>query len=238
MELRLERNLKLSVVECYNRLAEMYSQRTRPEIRDHYLKPLLALSAGARIFDAGCGAGHDALVLSKAGCIVTGVDISPTMCAIARKNLSKFRSAKVVEGDTESADVGSAPFDGVLSALEIFHHEEPAGTLTRYASLLKDSGILVLVTNHPVRNMLLHPNQDYFEERLVLEDWGDQGRVPKFHWMLSTYISAITQANLHISAIEEHQPSRDLTLVQDGSIKTNARYPSLITFVCKRSNEH
>jgi ubiquinone/menaquinone biosynthesis C-methylase UbiE len=234
MELRLEQNLKLSVIECYDRLAGMYSQRTRPGIRDNYLKPLLALPVGARIFDAGCGTGHDALVLCKAGCIVTGVDISPAMCAVARKNLSQCASAQVLEGDTESTEVGDAPFDAVLSALEIFHHEKPAETLSRYASLLKEGGILVLVTNHPIRNMLLHPAQDYFKESLVLEDWGDQGKVPKFHWMLSTYTSAINQAHLRISAIEEHPPSRDLATVQDASIRTKAVYPSLITFVCRK----
>ncbi len=234
MELRLEQNLKLSVVECYNRLAGMYSQRTRPEIRDRYLKPLLALPAGARILDAGCGTGHDALVLAEAGYSVKGIDLSPAMCAIARKNLAKFPAVEVVEGDSESAQLGDARFDAVLSALEIFHHDDPETTLKKYADLLRAGGILVVVTNHPVRNMLIHPENDYFAEGLVWEDWGEQGKVPKFHWTLRTYISAIKRANLRITAIEEHQPSRDLAAVQDSAVTIRAAYPSLITFICQK----
>src|SRR5437016_4060555 len=109
-------NLKSLVCECYNRLAALYSRRTRPEIRDKYLAPLLALPRGARIFDAGCGPAHDAVVLAEAGYEVTGVDICSTMCRMATKNLSRFRTAKVIEGDTDSASIDRASFDGVLSA--------------------------------------------------------------------------------------------------------------------------
>jgi SAM-dependent methyltransferase len=230
--MRIEQNLKLSVVDCYNRLAGMYSHRTRPEIRGEYLTPLLALSPGARIFDAGCGAGHDALVLAKAGYVVTAVDFSPAMCRLAQDNLSGFHSAEVVEGDLETVSFGSARFDAVLSALEIFHHEDLERALKNYADLLTPRGLLVLVTNHPVRNMLVRMAHDYFEEGLVWEDWGNQGRVPKFHWTLGTYVDAITRAKLRISAIKEHLPSKDLAAVQDSAVSPSEVYPSLMTIIC------
>ena len=233
-ELSLRQNLKLSVIECYNRLAGMYSQRTRPEIRDIYLKPFLALPLGARIFDAGCGTGHDALVLARAGYSVMGVDISPAMCNLAQKHLSRFESVEVVEADTESVEAPRAGFNAVLSAMEIFHHNDPKTTLKRYAALLAPGGILVLVTNHPVRNMLTHPEHDYFAEGLVWENWGDQGKVPKFHWTLRTYLSSITGAALRIGAIDEHPPSLELATLQDSAVRTQATYPSLITFVCQK----
>jgi hypothetical protein len=69
---------------------------------------------------------------------------------------------------------------------------------------------------------------------LFLEDWGDHGIVPKFHWNLSTYLKALQRAGLHLKQIGELAASDDVTKVQNHAISFKGHYPSLAVFVCAK----
>lgn len=226
--------IKAQLVECYDRLSKHYATRTRPQIRDAYLAPFAALPRGSHVLDAGCGTGHDAAALAEWGHHVTAVDLSPAMCTLAATRVACHPQVELIEGDTDHLDTPARPYDGVLSALEVFHHSELALTLDGYAAQLRPGGLLVLTTNHPIRNMLLRQDHDYFYEGLVMEDWGTQGLVPKFHWTLATYLSALQSAGLRLESVLEHPASSDLTALQDSAIRLKASYPSLLTFCCRK----
>ncbi len=53
----------------------------------------------ARILVLGCGSGHDAAFLARAGHIVTGVDFSPVAIDTSQKNYGDVKDLKFVEAD-------------------------------------------------------------------------------------------------------------------------------------------
>jgi SAM-dependent methyltransferase len=219
---------------CYDQLASYYWARTRPELRKHYLGLLSSIERGARVLDAGCGTGYDALHLAQLGLRVVAVDISTQMCRLARQRLAIVSNVTVVEGDSCALDEPDGAFSAVLSALEIFHHSDIAATVQEYARLLAASGKLIIVTNHPVRNMLFRKPPDYFVEEFFWEDWGSHGLVPKFHWCLQTYIAAIVDAGLRLDYLHEVRPPRDVSEVQDSCISFDGCYPSFAILGCSK----
>src|SRR5215813_11855779 len=76
----------------YDRFAEAYSEGTENSLANtYYERPaMLALAgdvAGRRILDAGCGSGPLSAALRDRGAIVTGIDASAGMLALARRRL-------------------------------------------------------------------------------------------------------------------------------------------------------
>jgi 2-polyprenyl-3-methyl-5-hydroxy-6-metoxy-1,4-benzoquinol methylase len=222
------------IMDVYSNLSELYQVRTRPMIRDKYLLPLLELPQGSKIIDMGMGTGHDMKTLAEAGYHVTGVDMTPAMYRIATEKLNAYSNVTLFQANTEELQPPQRLYDGLISALEIFHHPDLYAILQRYSDHLRANGVFVLVTNHPLRNILMHPPEGYFGEGLVWEDWGDHGNVPKYYWTLKTYFSAIQQAGLTIKSIDEYAPTEDLSTIQDQMIKSDQIYPSLISFVCTK----
>ena len=111
---------------AYDAIAEDYAAvypATEPEAAvdlamvDHFVG-LLEEHGGMRVLDAGCGTGRMARYLTDRGCVVTGVDLSPGMLAMARRDHPDLvvREASITdlpfEGDT---------FDGVLLWYSLIH---------------------------------------------------------------------------------------------------------------------
>src|SRR5688500_13285180 len=76
----------------YDGFAEAYSAETENNIQNaYYARPaIVALAgdvAGRRILDAGCGSGPLAAALRDRGAVVTGIDASAGMLALARQRL-------------------------------------------------------------------------------------------------------------------------------------------------------
>ncbi|WKY48157.1 methyltransferase domain-containing protein [Eubacteriaceae bacterium ES3] len=49
-----------------------------------------AIFKGARVLDIGCGAGRYSKLFLKAGCEVTGIDISPNMIDFSKENANAY----------------------------------------------------------------------------------------------------------------------------------------------------
>ncbi|MEV5081220.1 class I SAM-dependent methyltransferase [Streptomyces sp. NPDC056159] len=76
----------------YDSFAEAYSAESESNlVNAYYARPaMLALAgdvAGRRILDAGCGSGPLSAALRDRGAVVTGVDASAAMLALARRRL-------------------------------------------------------------------------------------------------------------------------------------------------------
>lgn len=95
---------------------EIFTRNTVAEV--DFLLEELQLLPGARILDIGCGTGRHAIELARRDFIVTGVDISPGMLAVARKNA--VRAAVDVEFvECPAQDyVAGKKFDAVISLCE------------------------------------------------------------------------------------------------------------------------
>ncbi len=98
--------------------------------------------AGARVLDAGCGTGRVMIRLAELGYDCVGVDLDPSMLAVARK---KAPGLPWIQADLAEVEL-PADFDLVVAAGNIFPllaaGTEPA-VVTRLAGTLRPGGLLV-----------------------------------------------------------------------------------------------
>ncbi len=108
--------------------------------RDAMRKALLfwmpADLTGARVLDAGCGAGQLAMEAARRGADVVAVDVAGTLVDLARERAAKERPAGTIEfrtGDMLDAELGS--FDYVVAMDSLIHYdaEDIVGALGRLA---------------------------------------------------------------------------------------------------------
>lgn len=78
---------------------------------------------GERILDLGCGAGQTSLALAKSGALVTGVDISPDLLAVA-KTTDDTENVTWLLGDAASIRYDQT-FDGLYSRCGAMFFDQP-----------------------------------------------------------------------------------------------------------------
>lgn len=101
------------------------------------------LPAGARILDAGCGAGVPVARLLSSAFDVTGVDFSESQIELARQNVP---GATFICQDMTALDFPEDTFDAVCSYYAIIHipREEHRALFRKFHGILKASGLALL----------------------------------------------------------------------------------------------
>ena len=102
------------------------------------------LPTGARVLDVGCGTGlPTARQLVAAGCPVTGIDISPVMLDLARRNVPE---ATFVRRDAVDVDASLGHFHAVVAffSLLMLPRREVVRTLARLRDVLLPAGWLAI----------------------------------------------------------------------------------------------
>jgi len=94
----------------------------RDRMREVMLSRLPADLTGARVLDAGCGAGQMTVELAKRGARVVAVDISPALVNIAELRLPHYlqRQVSFVAGDMLDASHGA--FDYVMAMDSLIYY--------------------------------------------------------------------------------------------------------------------
>jgi SAM-dependent methyltransferase len=95
---------------------------------------------GTRLLDAGCGAGLAALLASLRGAVVTALDASPGLLAVARARLPE---ADVREGELEALPFADAAFDAVVAVNSIFYAADMAAAMRELARVVRPGGRVV-----------------------------------------------------------------------------------------------
>jgi SAM-dependent methyltransferase len=102
------------------------------------------LPAGARVLDVGSGTGlPTARQLVAAGCVVTGIDISPVMLDLARRNVPE---ATFVRRDAVDIDASLGRFHAVVAffSLLVLPRAEIVRTLAALREVLVPAGWLTI----------------------------------------------------------------------------------------------
>jgi SAM-dependent methyltransferase len=133
-------------IRWFDREAEAYAKRTKPDGRLAQFTELLA--PGSRVLDAGAGPGVDADEISVRGHDVVALDAAPGMVAIARR---QFPGLHVIRGDLRALPFESGSFDGALAlfVLMFLPDEDIRGVLRSLARLLVRGGALLVAVQGP-----------------------------------------------------------------------------------------
>ena len=198
----------------YDAFAAAYSAENENNlINAYYERPaMLALAGdvtGHRVLDAGCGAGALSAALIDRGAVVTGIDASAGMLALARQRLGDDVSLHVADlRDRLPFDDGA--FDDVVASLVLHYLEDWGPALADLQRVLRPGGRLMVSVDHPfVAYTIQDPRPDYFATTSYSFEWELGGQsVPMTFWRkpIHAMIDAFTTAGFRLSTIREPQP--------------------------------
>lgn len=110
--------------------------------------------AGAAVLDIGCGAGTTTLELARragASGRAAGVDVSPTLLAIARGRAAAAGVSNVTFTQTDAQDLApGAVFDAAFSRFGIMFFADPVGAFTSVRGCVRAGGSLGFVCWQPL----------------------------------------------------------------------------------------
>ncbi|MET8331552.1 class I SAM-dependent methyltransferase [Streptomyces sp. NPDC005181] len=201
-------------VNDYDSFAEAYSAENEHNILNaYYERPAtIALAgdvAGRRILDAGCGSGPLSAALRDRGAVVTGIDASAGMLALARRRLGDDAALHVVDL-SDPLPFADGAFDDVVASLVLHYLEDWGPTLAEMRRVLRPGGRLIASVQHPfVDYAIQDPRPDYSATTSYTCEMTFNGQsVPMSFWRrpLHAMTDAFTTAGFRLAVISEPQP--------------------------------
>jgi len=180
---------------------------------DPVLWALLGDVDGRRVLDAGCGTGYLSRQLAERGAVVTAIDVSARMIALARA-ASPGLDVRVDSCST-LATIDAAAFDALVANYVVMDVPDLAATMAAFNRVLRPGGIAVLVFSHPCfpqgratvagSRVAYHWPFSYFEPRTCVDPpWKHfTSHFVYFHRPLSTYWKAFGAAGFEVVEFEE-----------------------------------
>lgn len=100
-----------------------------------------AIAPGERVLDVGCGCGDSCVDAAGLGAVVTGIDFSETMLAVA----PKVSNVEYVLADAQSHPLPEAAFDVVISSFGVMFFDDPAVAFANFHRSLRPGGRLAFL---------------------------------------------------------------------------------------------
>jgi protein-L-isoaspartate O-methyltransferase len=125
-----------SVAEQYDRARPTYPAAVFDDLAE-----LAGLESRSRVLEIGPGTGKATAELARRGYSVSGIELSPDLAEIARRNVP---SAEIEVGDFEIWEPGEANFDAIV-AFAAFHWIAPELRYAKPARLLRPGGSLAVI---------------------------------------------------------------------------------------------
>lgn len=144
-----------------------YNLTTLLELHDtekyeHLINSLVPKGRRARVCDMGTSCGFMAIVASRMGHDVVGIDKQPKMIQYAKANARRFNlDIDFRVGDAETLDLGKDEFDLIIAKNTIWCLSEPVAAIRRWVDSLRPGGhMLVMDGNYYLGNF----EPDYAEK--------------------------------------------------------------------------
>ena len=133
---------------------------------------------GATLVDLACGTGSAALAAAGRGAVVTGVDLTPELIAIAEsKALSAGHDITWVTADASETTLPDAAFDVAVSNMGVIF-VEPGRQVAEIARVLKPAGVLAFSAwkrtgGNPLFDPIVEALGPQPERAFTPDQWGD-----------------------------------------------------------------
>jgi 2-polyprenyl-3-methyl-5-hydroxy-6-metoxy-1,4-benzoquinol methylase len=190
-------------------------------LADGTFEELVGAVEGQKVCAVACGQGREARYLASRGAVVTGVELSENLVALARQyEEADPLGISYLQGDAHTLEGLESEFDGVVCYMALMDIPDLERAVQSAARVLRPGGWFVFVITHPcfkapaTGDLVDHTNQSvrrtvgrYFDEGY----WDGPGLhndalpVGAYHRTLSTYVAALTRAGLVVDELREPQ---------------------------------
>jgi ubiquinone/menaquinone biosynthesis C-methylase UbiE len=234
----------MSKANDYDRFARVYSDDAeRNAFNALYERPeslrLMGDVAGLKVLDTGCGSGAHAATLIERGAIVTGIDKSSSMLALARERLGS--AAALFEADLAAPlAFADGAFDRVLASLVLHYIGDWSLPLREFHRVLAPGGKLVISTHHPFCDHLLAGGHDYFGTFQLDDRWEKGGEIMEMrYWRrpLHAMTEALSAGGFVIDTISEPRPLPAARERFPREYKLLSSQPQFLFFAAHRSGQ-
>lgn len=208
------------IKKMYNEIAEEYHNK-KSAYNEYTEMPatlkLLGNIKGKKILDLGCGSGLYIKKLLKGGGNVKGIDLSPELIKIAKKENPKIEFK--VGSISKKLPYKTGEFDIVLGALVMHYVDNWNPALKEIKRVLKPKGIFVFSTENPFRTAIQRTMcngrkfkevKDYFNERLKINKIetpeGKKVTIMRYRKTYETIIGYILKNNFEILDYADAKP--------------------------------
>jgi SAM-dependent methyltransferase len=165
------------------------------EVNLPVLAALRGIPAGASVLDVGCGRGQLGEAARALGLRVTGLELHPDACAVARDRLDRLVEADLTDHAQVDAALGDERFDAVVFSDVLEHVPWPAAVLGAYRPRVAPGGVVIVSV----------PNVASWDSRLRLlagrfryEDTGLMDRTHLRFFTVDTARELVEQAGFRV----------------------------------------
>lgn len=182
---------------------------------------LLSPGKGERILDVGCGSGVLAPHVAATGAHYTGIDKSPRLVGIARRNHG--RSGRFYVGDATclapTPEIGDGIHDAAMFIMSIQDIAPLDAALRSVAEALRPDGRIVMIMMHPCFRVPRQSGWGYDAQRHLQfrridrylsplevpmkEFEGGRKATVSFHRPLETYVNGLRDQRFAVDALRE-----------------------------------
>ena len=207
--------MKKQVLETFNELAEIYEKMEDANnlYNKQYERPAMmeyipANMEGTKVLDAGCSAGWYSKQLADRGAQVTAVDLSPEMVSATQKLLGEKAKALCLDLE-EPLPFEDQSFDFIVSSLTLHYLKDWQRVFSEFSRVLKPGGSFLLSVHHPLTDLQLLEEAQYFSTELIVDQWNKGGKtyqVPFYRRPLSEILNNLL-ADFSIEHVTEPKPT-------------------------------
>lgn len=195
-------------MNSYDKIARDYAKLSADlenRTRSYFYSLFLEQIKGKSLLDVGCGSGRDVEIYAKSGSQVYGIDLSERQIELAiQKKCGVF-----TVGNMNELPYASNVFDVIVSYYALQISTDVSGALREMTRVAKQGGVVVILTKHPITNLLEgyvnDGHLDYYSKRRVTSFIFEKS-IKLFepgHTMME-YIHPLLNENIKIELFEEH----------------------------------
>jgi len=251
-----------NTIDSYNQYTKKWAEKLRSgknTAHEFLEKPAMYKKlpdlSDKSILCVGCGTGEECDYLMKQGAKrVVGIDISSGLIEYAKKSYPKIEFHVM---DMEKIEFPDNSFDYIYSSLTMHYVDDWVKPLTEIRRVLKNKGIFLFSTHHPVKwgaekveedsqkTFLMGYSKnkkeqtcriygDYLNTRKIDDVWFNEFKVSYYHRPLSEIIGDIIKSGFVISDFVEPKPLKSVIKEKPNFYDIHSKIPLFMIFELKK----